>query len=372
MGREPHVALFVPTLGGGGAERVMLTLANGFAARGVRVDLVLVRATGALLSEVPPSVRVVDLGAGRVITSLPRLVAYLRRERPTTLLSTLNTANVVAVWASRLAATATRSVVRQASHVSWDIGQTPQPSRMVLRSLVRSAYPRADVVVAVSAGVANDLVRTVHVPPERIRTLPSPLLSADIHMKAAAPPEHPWLVDQTVPVVLGAGRLSAEKGFATLIRAFAAARRTRPCRLVILGEGPDRPRLETLAAELGIEADIALPGFLANPFAYMARARVFVLSSATEGLPGVLIHALACGARVIATDCDPGVRELLGNGEFGLTVAVGDVDGMARAILTALDLPRQAPPESVIAQFTDARAVEGYLRVLAIETPGNA
>jgi glycosyltransferase involved in cell wall biosynthesis len=369
---EGHVALFVPSLHGGGAEQVMLTLANGFASRGLRVDLVLVKATGALLGEVSSSVRLFVLDAPKVIASLPHLVKYLRCEQPSVLLSTLNTANVVAVWASQFAATPTRTIVRQASRFSWDIQIAPQPRKAMLRSLVRWSYPRADVVVAVSSGVATDLARTAGVPRTRIRTLPSPLLRADVRRKAEAPLEHPWFDDPEVPVVLGVGRLSVVKGFTTLLHAFARARQQRPCRLVILGEGPERERLEALSRELGVESDVCLPGFSPNPFAYMARAGVFVLSSASEGSPGVLIQALACGAPVVATECDPAVRELLGDGELGETVAVGDSPNMARAIRTALDRPKRRAPDAVVAQFDEDRAVDGYLRLLTIESLANA
>jgi glycosyltransferase involved in cell wall biosynthesis len=362
--REGHVALFVPSLHGGGAEQVMLTLANGFADRGLHVDLVLVKAAGALLGEVSSSVRLIVLDAPKVIASLPHLVKYLRREQPSALLSTLNTANVVAVWASRFAVTPTRTVVRQASRFSWDIQIAPQPRKAALRSLVRWSYPRADVIVAVSSGVATDLVQTAGVPRARIRTLPSPLLRADVRCKAAASVDHPWFSDPDVPVVLGVGRLSVVKGFTTLLHAFALAREQRPCRLVILGEGSERERLEALSRELGVESDVALPGFRANPFAYMARAGVFVLSSASEGSPGVLIQALACGAPVVATECDHAMRELLGDGEFGQTVAVGDSLGMARAICVALDRPKRRAPDTLVSQFDEHRAVDGYLRLL--------
>jgi glycosyltransferase involved in cell wall biosynthesis len=363
--RPPHVALFLPTLGGGGAERVMLTLAQGFVQRGIRVDLVLSKAVGSYAGEVPSGVRMIDLRARRVISSLPRLVRYLRAERPAVLLTTMNHANVAALLARRLARTSTRIVVREANTPSVSARSGSIRNRLML-ALVRLCYRWADEIVAVSEGVADDLQKVTALPRSRIQVLPNPIITADLAGQAAEPLDDPWFTPDAPPVILGVGALRKQKDFPTLIRAFAELRSRREARLIILGEGTERSSLESLLQGLGVAADARLPGRIPNPYNYMAKAAVFVLSSAWEGMPGVLIQALGCGARVVATDCESGPRELLAGGEFGQLVPVGDSAALAGAIATSLDRPRRPLPDSVLAPYTQDGAVDRYVRLLRI------
>ena len=361
----PRVALFVPSLVGGGAERMMVNLADGFAMRGLRVDLVLVKAAGPYLAEVPKSVRIVELGSGRMATSLPALVRYLREARPAALLSTLNHANVLAVIAGFFAGVKTRIVVRQANTLSQSAGAAKKLVSRAMPWLVRRFYAWADEIVAVSDGVAEDLTRIASLPAERIRVIPNPVVMPSLTTLAREPVEHDWFAPGGPPIVLGVGRLTKQKDFSTLCRAIAIVGHRRPVRLVILGEGEDRPKLQALVAELGIQDSVALPGFVANPFAYMAKASVFVLSSAWEGLPGALIQAMACGSPVVATDCESGPREILQDGRFGRIVPVGDAQAMADAIDAALsDVVR--PSSDAWRPYTQAAAVDQYLGVLGV------
>ncbi len=361
--RPERLALFLPDLTGGGAERVMVNLARGLVHRGRAVDLVLVRAAGPLLPEVPPGVRVVELGSRSVLASLPALVRYLRRERPRALLSTLNTANVVAVWAGLIARSPARIVVRQSNTLSRTRAAT-RGARRLIPFLVRHSYRWADEIVAVSEGVARDLVRAARLHGGRIRVTPNPVVTPELLALAHEPPGHPWFGAGEPPVVLGVGRLTRQKDFGTLIRAFARVRSRRGARLVILGEGEERRELEALVRALGLEDDVALPGFVPNPFAYMARAAVFVLSSAWEGLPAVVIQALAVGVPVIATDCESGPREILGDGRLGLLVPVGDEAAIERGILDLLGRPGPPVPREAWHRFTHEHAVTEYLRIL--------
>jgi glycosyltransferase involved in cell wall biosynthesis len=364
-----RIALFLPSLIAGGAQRVMVNLARGLADRGLDVDLVLSTAEGPYLSEVSRSVRLVDLKARRVLASLPKLVRYLRAERPRALLSTLTYANVVALWAARLARVSTRVVVREANTLSLASQGATDGRDRILPALARHCYPWADGIVAVSEGAAGDLARTTALPRERISVLDNPSITPELRALAAAPLDEPWFRPGAPPVILGVGRLSKQKDFPSLLRAFADVRRAREARLLILGEGEDRSGLAALIAELGLSADAALPGFVQNPFAYMARAAVFVLSSAWEGSPGALIQALACGAPVVATDCESGPREILQGGRFGQLVPCGDVPALSAAILTAIDGPRAVVPREAWYRFSQDAAVDGYLRVLEHSAP---
>ena len=359
-----RIAVFVPSLRGGGAERVMLDLAHGFAERGIATDLVLPQVEGPYLSEVRSDVRIVNLKARRVLASLPALVRYLRRERPDALLATLTHANLVALWARRLSGVPTRVVVREANTLTQVTRGAGTDRRRLFPFLVRRFYPWADGIVAVSSGVALDLEASSGTSARRIHILPNPVLTPDLASKAREALDHPWFGVGQPPVVLGVGRLSKQKDYATLIRAFDRVRRQRVARLVILGDGPERASLEALIAELGLADQASLPGFASNPFAYMARAGVFVLSSAWEGMPGALIQAVACGAPVVATDCESGPREILQGGRYGRLVPVGDPSAMAEAILAALEQPRTAVPFEAVERFTRSAAVSGYLEVL--------
>jgi glycosyltransferase involved in cell wall biosynthesis len=364
VSRNGPIAFYLASLRGGGAERVILNLVQGMTERGLRVDLALSAAKGAYLEQVPPGVRVVDLGARRLSRSILPLARYLRRERPRVLISSVSHANVAALWAARLAGRSTPVVVTVHNTLSRSTQQQGWLASRLWPYLVRTFYPWAACVVAVSRGAADDLVRTSGVPRERVHVVYNPVITPTILSLARQLPDHPWFAPGEPPVILGAGRLTPQKSFPTLIRAFADVRRQRPARLMILGEGPDRPALEALTHDLGLTQDVALPGFRDNPLAFMARAGVFVLSSAWEGLPTVLIEALAAGTAVVATDCPSGPREILQDGRFGALVPVGDATALAKAVLAALARPPAPLAEEALARFTRDAAVDHYLRLI--------
>lgn len=330
-----RVALYLPSLRGGGAERVMVLLANGLAKRGYLVDLVVAKAEGPYLSEVHSGVRVVDLVCRRVAQSLPGLVRYLRRERPVAMLSALNHANVISCFAHRLARVSTRLIISEHNTLSES---RPQNARgRLVPWLMRWVYPWADGIVAVSQGVSDDLVHHLNIDACLVQVIYNPVVDDTLLIKAKQTPAHPWFKQGEPPLVLGVGRLTEQKDFETLIRAFALVRAQRMVRLMILGEGELRPQLETLVSQLGLGNDVALPGFVANPFAYMARASVFVLSSRWEGLPTVLIEAMACGVPVVSTDCPSGPREILEGGRWGQLVPVANVSALAKVLPLTID-----------------------------------
>jgi glycosyltransferase involved in cell wall biosynthesis len=363
--RSPgRIAFFTPTLNPSGAERVTLNLVQGIAARGRPVDIVLTVATGALLEQVPADVRVVDLRAGRMIRSLPPLMRYLRRERPRVLISQMNHTNIVSLWASRLTGRHTPVVATVHNTLSQTTRHARRLGDRLGLPLLRTFYPWAARVVAVSQGAANDLVGLGRLPPELIEVIYNPVITPALLEELRRTPGHPWFADRGPPVVLGAGRLTRQKDFATLLRAFAQLRQRRSARLLVLGEGIERPALMELRSELNLENDVDLPGWRPDVLACMAHSAVFVLSSAWEGLPTVLIEALAAGARVVSTDCKSGPREILQDGRLGALVPVGDPEALAGAIETALNCPRGAPPVEALAPYTRDVAVDHYLRII--------
>ncbi|UEM24091.1 glycosyltransferase [Skermanella mucosa] len=360
-----RIAVFLQDLYGGGAERVMLALATGIARRGYPVDLVLVRREGAYVDDIPPGIRVVELGTRRTVNSIVALARYLRRERPAVLLTALVHVNIAALLARLLAGGRTRIAITEHNQISRNMGAKANSTLRMAYRLVPYLYPRAAKIIAVSGGVADDLTRFAGLDRARIDVAHNPVVTPDLLTRAAQPVNHPWFAEGEPQVILGVGRLSPQKDFATLLRAFARVRAERPARLLILGEGALRPELERLADELGISSDVQLPGFVDNPMAFMAKASLFVLSSRFEGLPTVLIEAIACGTSTVSTDCPSGPREILEDGRLGGLVPVGDPGALAHFIEQGLDNP--VPAELLRAkaeEFTVERAVDRYLELL--------
>lgn len=338
----------------------MVALANAFAAQGHRVDLVLADARGVFLKDVDAAVRIIGLNRKRVFNSLLPLASYFRRERPEVILSALGHANVVAIMARAIARLKSRLVVSERNSMAQGLGAG---RGQILFWLMRRLYPSADMVVCVSRGVEEQLAHLVGVPREKLCTIYNPIDLEKIRELANIPPDHRWLASKEVPVILSVGRLTVQKDYETLLRAFVQLRQDREARLVILGEGDERARLEQLCRDLDIEPHVDLPGFQQNPFAWMAACDLFVMSSAWEGLPNALLQAMACGAPIVSTDCRTGPDEILEHGKWGRLVPVGDVAMLAGAMAAALD--DRPPPdvrlradafriERVVARFAEA------------------
>lgn len=356
-----RIAIYLPSLRGGGAERVMLTLASSMANRGFVVDLILASAEGPYCKEVSTKVRVVDLRSRRVLTSLPGLVGYMRRERPVALLATMGHANVIALLARLISGVPMRLVVRAANV----LGHGQCFKSLVSRALTHLLYPRAEAVIAVSQKVAQDLSLAVNGLAGKLKVIYNPVINDDIFLRADCPVSHPWFRQKIIPIIVAAGRLVPQKDFSTLLHAFSKVVSEKSCYLVILGEGPERPRLEALAHELGLTDSVDLPGFVDNPFSFMARAELFVLSSAWEGLPNTLIQALALGTPVVATDCPTGPREILEDGCLGELVPIGDPTAMAQAILRCLGQNKRVRcPEPWVEKFSVRTITDAYLKIL--------
>lgn len=357
------IAMVLHDLRGGGAERACLRLARGMAEEGEAVDLVLVRGEGAYLKDIPPGVTLTVLNAPRVSYAILPLVAHLRASRPRAVLSALTHMNIAAIAAVRLSGIGARVVVSERNQISAKARAADGWWQRSLYRAVPLAYRLADKVVAVSGGVAGDLARFGRLPAGKIGTIHNPVFEAGIEHLSRANPSHPWFAPGDPPVILGVGRLHRQKGFDVLLDAFAHARAHVDCRLVVLGEGEERARLAAQAKALGLAYDIDMPGFCENPFALMARAGCFVLSSRWEGFPNALVEAMACGAPVVATDCPSGPREILHG--IAPLVPVDDAHALGEALLAAL---RQRPDTKAArtrAQgFSIGVAAKRYLAVL--------
>ncbi len=357
-----HVAFYLPSLRGGGAERVMVMLANGFAARGHRVDLVMAKPEGPYLSEVAPGVRVVDLNRGRVLTSLLPLVHYIRRERPDAMLSALSHSNIIAILARELARSPLRLVVSE--HNAPSQAFYGGKMALLIRFLIRALYPKADAIACVSEGIRQEMHHIFGLPFTQLHRIYNPLDVDRIRETMGFPIANEEEIKARGPLILAAGRLTTQKDYPNLLAAFAILRATRQARLVILGEGDDERFLKAKADELAISDDVDFAGFQSNPFAWMRASDLYVLSSRWEGLSCTLLEALACGVRVVSTDCRHGPSEILEDGKWGRLVPVNDPEALALAMAAALD--DENPPDVVqrANDFRSHQALSKYERIM--------
>ena len=354
-----------PYRAGDGVAHVMLILARALADRGFQVDYVCSRAEGTLASRFPSNVHVIKLYAPNILFRLLGLVRYLNRARPTAILSSMDFANVCTV-ARNIAKAQTKVIACVHTPYSYYFRKRGGKIRVLGPFLVRRLLSKADTIVAVSQGVAADL-STMTEPGSNIVTIYNPFDADEIQALGGQPLDHPWFAPGQPPVILAAGRLEQEKDFPTLIRAFQRVRRKSDARLMILGEGSERAGLESLVDDLGVRGVVEMPGFVDNPYVYMSRSAVFVLSSIAEGLPTILIEALALGTPVVSTDCSGGSSEILERGVFGRLLPVGDADALAAAILETMAEDGRADELRARARdFSVDASVDRYLEVMGL------
>lgn len=359
------VAFLLPSLEGGGAERVYLNIANHFVASGLEVDMVLADRRGPFLERLDDRVRVVALSSRWKPGSVLALARYLRQEPPEILLPAMDIMNVAALFARTLSRSAVPIVVTSHLHMSMQVTGRRRLKDRVVSWLARALYRKAEAVVAVSEGVAKDLSARTGIPGDVIEVIHNPVDLQAIRSAAEQAPDHPWAMPGQPEFLVSIGRLVPQKDYPTLLQAFARVNHRGDLRLIILGEGPERPVLEAMAEELGLGRWVSFPGFSENPFSILSQASALVLSSRWEGFGLVLVEALACGCPVITTDCRSGPREILDGGRFGTLVPVGDPDALARAIELRNSRGRDPSQLRKRAEAFRVEAVaEKYLQVL--------
>lgn len=359
----PRIAFFIPAPNYGGAQRVTINIANGLAERGYEVDLVVAWPEGESASVLAPDVRLVNLSVPKVpglgiLAGVPYLKSYLDRAEVAVLFAGQTHANITAVLAARAAGSRPYTAVTE--HLAYE--HVSDPKDRVTKWMAGYVYPLADDIIAVSKGVAQSVVGHTNVEESDMTVLYNPIDIASVRASAAEGPRHKWLSDDAVEPIVSVSRLEPQKDLGTLIRAFDRVHQLRPgTRLLVVGKGSEQERLKALVRSLGIENVVDFPGYVDNPYAYMGASSVFGLSSKFEGLPTGLIEALACGCSIVATDCPYGPREILGEGEYGRLVPVGDPAAMADAILESLDEP--VPAEKSISradEFSMEAGIDRY------------
>lgn len=337
------IAIYIDLLQGYGADKTLLKIAEGLAQRGLTVDLVTAQKAEPINFIINPSVNLIDLASSRfnVIKNVIGLTRYLIQKRPTILFSSIHFNNITSVWAitlAKLVGVKTKLVVRQANRLESQLKGYPFPIGILMYPLIAMAYKKADLIITPSKGLMSDLTEFMKAEESKIQLIYNPTVTTDIYEKAQQPTNHPWLEQKSCPIVIGAGRLKPQKDFVTLIKAFARVKCNFPdAKLIILGEGVQRQELEILATKLGIKQDVDLVGFQENPYAFIAKADVFVLSSIYEGLPNILIEALALKKKIVATNCHSGPAEILKFGQYGRLLPIQSPILLETAISQALE-----------------------------------
>jgi glycosyltransferase involved in cell wall biosynthesis len=348
------ISFFIPGLQGGGAQRVVVNLVNALPDLTEHpVHVVLAHRVGEFVDELRPEVETIDLGTKRASRSVFALASYMRRERPQAMISTLNYANVIFLISGLLAGKPCPLIVREANVVRRPTGSLGTRLRgHVTQSLMRFLYPRADKVVAICQDVQQSMLDAGLKIEDKLTLIGNPV-NLDPEDESE-PLTLDWLPNPTPPLICAMGRLSEQKGFDTLLSAFAKLRDAK-LHLVILGEGPLRESLTQQAQELGIQDRVHLPGFIQQPWRVLKQAELFVLSSRWEGFVNVMLEALAAGVPVVSTDCPGAPRDILENGAHGHLVPSDDPGALAEGINQALEQPA-GTPESRMARAADFSA----------------
>lgn len=334
-----RVVFYLSNLRSGGTEWFALRLARGLKQAGFAPSFLVARPVGELLPLIEKEFEITGLsGAGYnppgIAKIIPATRRFIKKTRPDAVISGLPLMNIALAWAVKNIAPRPRLIMVE--HMRLEGGSVETFRQFFKREFLRRAYGEADEVIAVSDTAAADLEEVLSLPSGKVKRIFNPVIPEDFAALAQEPPPHPWLADKKAPVLVAVGRLLRVKDYPTLLRAFADMRKARDLRLIIFGEGPDRPRLEALIRDLGIGDSVALPGAIPNVFAALRAADAFVLSSVSESFGNVIVEALACGTPVVSTDCG-GPREILAEGKWGLLVPPRDPQSLAAALFYALE-----------------------------------
>jgi glycosyltransferase involved in cell wall biosynthesis len=368
LGTDPwpwSIAMYMPSLAGGGAERQCLSLAAELHGAGLRVTLVLHRVEGEFVEEVPAGIRVVGLNGRRTLHDIVLLARFLRREQPDFLLTNLDHNNIAGCLAKLVAASRTKVIIYQHNALAREFAAAERWTYHLIPLGYRLLSPFITAAVGVSDGIARELVSSAGLPRTKVVTIHNIVIRNGLLDRSAEDIDHPWLDDRSSPLLVTAGRLVPQKDHETLLNAMALHRRAGGnARLLILGSGPLDDFLTGQALALGLDKSVCFVGFRANPLPWLRRADAFVLSSRSEGFGNVLVEAMACGTPVIATDCDHGPREILQDGRYGVLVPPRDPQALARAFDTARDLRSQFPADMLrarAAEFSSAACTASFL-----------
>lgn len=361
-----NITMFIPSLSGGGAERIAINLANNLDKRKFNITLLVLNSQSSYY--INSDVNVNILKSKRLIYVIPELVNYMKKQPPDLFISHMSLSNVVTLIAKKFARKEFSTLIIEHTTPSIKYNNDGAIYRQCIPILMRISYKFADSIVSVSKGVAKDLAQITRIPNKNIKVIYNPIVNDQVFNVANQPVDCSWLNNSNLKVIMGIGRLEKVKNFSLLIRAFLDVYKEDPnTRLIIFGEGSERENLEKYIHKLGLSEVVSLPGFVTNIYSYLSKASVFTLTSNYEGLPTVLIEALACATPVVSTDCPSGPREILSDGQFGILTPVKDHVSLTEAILKIIKKERVFEPEELImraSEFSIDKAIEQYENVI--------
>lgn len=356
-----HIAIFIPHMQCGGIARNMVNLSKVFVENNYCVDIVLPKANGPFLDKLDERVNVIDLKCRSTIwLALPRIIHYIRENKPDVVLSAPEKTSVILTIAKKRLGNKFKSIIRISSALSINLPRDPQwRTRKIIPYLLKRYYKYSDEIVAISDGVAGDLYDNFGV--KCTRRIYNGIISKDLFKQAEEPVDEDFF-GHGDKIILSVGRLTEQKNQKLLIDAFSRIAH-KGYRLVILGEGDKINDLTAQVKRLGLTGKVSIPGFVSNPYKFMAKSSLFVISSDWEGLCNVIIEALALGVPVVSTDCPYGPREILKGGKFGHLVPTGNVEEMAAAMLQSLEGDKRVPLLSDLNEFTIEESSRQYMEL---------
>lgn len=367
-----RIAVLLAQLRGAGIQRMRFNIIRCLLRRGYQVDLVVGAAKGELVDEVPPGVSLYTLSSkGRL--GLPvGLMRYLRERQPSHVMSSYEDLSIMLLLAKKVLRADTFTLLSTHNAISQLVHEGGRLNRLkqrLLRPMMKSLYPSADSLVAVSEGVALELHQYLNLPLSAINVIYNPVIADSFAAQLAAGESDLHYEQDGAPTIGFFGRLHEQKRVDLLIDAFAMLRQKAACRLLLVGEGAERERLELRVAGLGLGGDVHFFGFSESPYALMRRCHVVALPSDYEGLGNVLVEAMACGTQVVSTDCPHGPREILQDGKYGQLVEVGDAEGLCTALMNSINNVFRVDPELLVQramEFSADTATDSYLRAMKL------
>ena len=362
---DKKITILVSFSGDGGVERNVVRLVRGFLKKGVCFEILTIKEKGSFFKELPDEAKKIKLPFDQALLNLPYLIKYLKRSSPHAIFSVKDRANRVAILAKLFSKSSSKVVIRLGTNLSASLQNKRNFHKWTRYLPSRILYPRCDEIIAVSKGVAEDVSKITKIPVEKINVIPNPVIDERLFEMAKEKVEDEWFLVKKRPLVLGIGRLTEQKDFETGIKAIKVLKDWGiSLRYAILGDGPKKNRLKKLIKELGLEENVKLLGFKKNPYKYLSKADLFLLSSKWEGSPNALIEAMALGVPVVSTDCPSGPREILKE-EPSLLVKVEDYIGMAQAIAKTLKNPPSSEKlKHMVKDFSLEKSVNKYLKVI--------
>jgi glycosyltransferase involved in cell wall biosynthesis len=337
--KPKKILLVIPSLAGGGAERVALNILKYLDRERFILSLVLFDCKGEYLTQVPKDVIIYCLNKKNRLNSFKFIILLAfkiyPKVKPDIVISFLEYANLIVLISRKLSPTKPPIIISERNNTLQD----KKYERLInIKTLwwIKRIYPQTDKIIAVSKGVAKDLAKSFGVPNEKIQVICNGIDLKFIEKAVQEPFNDIVWIRGNTPDIIACGRLQYQKNYPLLLEAFAKAQKHIDSRLLILGQGEDRSLLEGLVARLGIQDRVVFLGFQKNPYKYLAASDIFVLSSHWEGFPNVILEAMACNVPVISTRCPYGPEEIITDGVNGLLIPVGDKDAMAEAIIRLL------------------------------------